>query len=169
MRQQNNGRDSLRQPLTTSGKHAVDAGQASDDHSVATDKYSHIIDLPHHVSTHRPQMTMQQRAAQFAPFAAIAGHGAAISETARFTDTKAELSDSECDTLNYRLAMLLARLPQHPEACVTHFVPDQRKAGGHYAVHQGTLRSWDDSTRTLVFDDGTRICTDDIAHISPCR
>ena len=64
------------------------------------DKYARIIDLPHHVSKVRPQMSMYQRAAQFAPFAALTGHGAAISETARLTDTQIALSESESEILN---------------------------------------------------------------------
>ena len=66
-----------------------------------TDKYAHIIDLPHHISKVRPQMTMYQRAAQFAPFAALTGHSAAISETARLTDKAMELSESECDHITF--------------------------------------------------------------------
>lgn len=46
------------------------------------DKYDDIIHLPHHVSKRHPQMSMQNRAAQFAPFAAIAGHDTAIRTTA---------------------------------------------------------------------------------------
>ena len=47
------------------------------------DNYEDIINLPHPVSKKHPQMSMMQRAAQFAPFAALTGYGAAISETAR--------------------------------------------------------------------------------------
>lgn len=46
-------------------------------------KYSDMLFLPHHVSPTRPRMSLHDRAAQFAPFAALAGHGAAIQETAR--------------------------------------------------------------------------------------
>ena len=45
--------------------------------------YDDIIDLPHHVSKDRPRMSMYQRAAQFAPFAALNGHGEAIEQTAK--------------------------------------------------------------------------------------
>ena len=45
--------------------------------------YDDIINLPHHVSKHHPQMSMHDRAAQFAPFAALTGHSDAIEETAR--------------------------------------------------------------------------------------
>lgn len=48
-----------------------------------TTEYDDIINLPHHMSSNHPRMTMEQRAAQFAPFAALTGHGAAIEETAR--------------------------------------------------------------------------------------
>ncbi len=46
-------------------------------------KYDDIIHLPHHQSKTRPQMARSDRAAQFAPFAALTGHGEAIEETAR--------------------------------------------------------------------------------------
>lgn len=45
--------------------------------------YDDIINLPHHVSTRHPQMSMYQRAAQFAPFAALTGHDKAIEQTAK--------------------------------------------------------------------------------------
>lgn len=45
--------------------------------------YDDIINLPHHVSKKHPQMSMYQRAAQFAPFAALTGHDRAIGETAK--------------------------------------------------------------------------------------
>jgi hypothetical protein len=46
-----------------------------------TNKYDDIINLPHHVSKVHPQMSMQARAAQFAPFAALTGYDDAIAET----------------------------------------------------------------------------------------
>ena len=58
-----------------------------------TDDYDDIINLPHHVSKSHPQMTMYQRAAQFAPFAALVGHDAMIAETARLTDNEVEMED----------------------------------------------------------------------------
>ncbi len=47
------------------------------------DNYEDIINLPHPTSKIHQRMTMQQRAAQFAPFAALTGHDEAIDETAR--------------------------------------------------------------------------------------
>lgn len=47
------------------------------------DNYEDIINLPHHVSKRHRQMTLAERAAQFAPFAALEGHAAAVSSTAQ--------------------------------------------------------------------------------------
>ena len=45
--------------------------------------YDDIINLPHHVSKRHPQMSMWNRAAQFAPFAALTGYDDAIKDTAQ--------------------------------------------------------------------------------------
>lgn len=126
------------------------------------DKYARIIDLPHHVSKVRPQMSMYQRAAQFAPFAALTGHGAAISETARLTDKKIALSESESEILNMKTALLVAHVHEHPDVCITYFVPDKLKEGGCYVTYSGTVKGWDEYERCIVFDDGTRILTSEI-------
>ena len=70
------------------------------------DLYDDIINLPHHVSERHPQMSMYNRAAQFAPFAALTGHGSAITEAARLTDAEQELSESEAEILDRKLARL---------------------------------------------------------------
>lgn len=51
-------------------------------------QYDDIINLPHHVSDKHPHMSMHDRAAQFAPFAALTGHSDAIDNTARINDNK---------------------------------------------------------------------------------
>ena len=45
------------------------------------DNYDDIINLPHHVSKRHPQMSMWNRAAQFAPFAALTGYEDAIQDS----------------------------------------------------------------------------------------
>ncbi len=88
-----------------------------------------ITEIPHHVSQNHPQMSMHDRAAQFAPFAALTGYEAAVGETARLTAERRELDAQEAEELNRRLAVLIARLPERPEVTVEYFVPDDRKAG----------------------------------------
>ena len=49
-------------------------------------RYEDMLELPHHISRERPQMAMEERAAQFSPFAALTGYGDAIRETGRLTE-----------------------------------------------------------------------------------
>ena len=97
----------------------------------ADQKYIDIIDLPHKDPTARhPRMTMLNRAAQFAPFAALKGYEEAIGETARFTDERPELSDDAKELLDRRLAVLSAKTDEKPVISATYFRPDERKKGG---------------------------------------
>lgn len=102
-------------------------------------------------------MTIYQRAAQFAPFAALTGHSAAICEAARLTDKKKELSENECETLNQRIMLLLAHFNEHPYVSITYFIPGTHKEVGQYATHTGTIRSWDEHEQRPTFDDGAQI------------
>ena len=128
--------------------------------------YDDIIHLPHHVSQNHPQMPMLDRAAQFAPFAALTGYEAAVEETARLTSERRELSSQETEELNRRLAALIVHLPDRPEATVEYFVPDDRKAGGAYVTVTGRVRHISVPERTLVMEDGTVIPIDDVVLLS---
>ena len=55
--------------------------------------YEDIINLPHHVSTHYPRLSMEGRASQFAPFAALTGLGAAIRRAAEHPDEQIYFDD----------------------------------------------------------------------------
>lgn len=120
--------------------------------------YSDIIDLPHHVSSTRPHMSRLNRAAQFAPFAALTGYGEAIEEAARLTDRRIELGEEEQDELNRKLARLARRLPT--EAELTWFVPDAKKDGGRYVTQCVAVRQILPETAQLVLADGRRIDLD---------
>ena len=95
-------------------------------------KYDSIINLPHHVSKTRPQMPMSDRAAQFAPFAALTGYDSAIKETGRLTDEKIEMDEEALNILNMKFQILVDSLDDEPEVTFTYFKPDERKAGGAY-------------------------------------
>ena len=94
--------------------------------------YEDIINLPHHVSAVHPPMPLSDRAAQFAPFAALTGYGEVIKETARQTDRKPELTEDEKQALDYKLQMAVSLPGEKPMVTVTYFVPDRKKAGGSY-------------------------------------
>lgn len=125
--------------------------------------YDDFLNLPHHVSADLPHMSMQNRAAQFAPFAALVGYDALIQETTRLTDQKAELDESVKAELNEKLRLLLELMPQQPEVTITYFLPDNRKAGGAYRTTSGIVRKYLRSENLLVMIDGSQIPVDAIA------
>lgn len=127
--------------------------------------YEDIINLPHHVSKSRPQMSMLDRAAQFSPFAALTGYDAAIKETGRLTDEKQELDDDTKAALNMKQAYLMEMIDEQPEISVTYFLPDTKKAGGAYTTVTGKLKRFDEYERLLILTDGKKIPMDDIADI----
>ena len=118
--------------------------------------YDDIFDLPHHVSERHPQMSMYNRAAQFAPFAALTGHDSAITEAARLTEAEEELSESDAEVLNRKLAYLQS-LDEKPTISVTYFVPDDKKEGGSYHTATGIVKSVEPDKGVLQFEDGTGI------------
>lgn len=130
-----------------------------------TDNYDDIINLPHHVSTWHPQMSMMNRAAQFAPFAALTGHSAAIEETARLTDSQQELADEDSEILNQKMAYLRETINEHPTISITYFEPDKKKAGGAYKSTEGQLQNIDDYNQTIVLKNGEAIPLNSILDI----
>lgn len=128
-------------------------------------QYEDIINLPHHVSPTRPQMPMSDRAAQFAPFAALTGYDAAIKETGRLTDERIELDVEALSALDMKYQLLMEALDEAPEVTITYFQPDERKAGGKYVSAVGVVRKVDDFERRITMRDGTRIPIDDVLSI----
>ena len=128
-------------------------------------KYNEIMGLPHHVSKTRPQMPMSDRAAQFAPFAALTGYDAAIEETGRLTDERIELDVEALSALDMKYQLLMEALDEAPEVTITYFQPDERKAGGKYVSAVGTVKKIDDFERRITMRDGTRIPMDDVLSI----
>ena len=120
----------------------------------AINKYADIIALPHRQSATRKHMSLYDRAAQFAPFAALSGYDDMVVEEARLTDTEIELSDFEIDELNRKITLLEEELTQgdHPKISVTFFKPDSHKAGGKYETISGFLKKIDlTESRILLF------------------
>ena len=128
-------------------------------------KYNEIMGLPHHVSKTRPQMPMSDRAAQFAPFAALTGYDSAIKETGRLTDERIELDEEALTALDRKYQLLMDTLDDAPEVTITYFQPDERKAGGKYVSATGAVKKVDDFERRITMRDGTRVPMDDVLSI----
>lgn len=127
--------------------------------------YDDIINLPHHVSKKRPRMPRADRAAQFAPFSALAGYGAALVETARLTDRRIELEEDDRTALDRKQQKLMDRIGEKPKIAVTWFMPDARKEGGQYITTVGRLKRIDEARRVMVLVDRTEIPLDDVFNI----
>ena len=125
-------------------------------------RYNEIINLPHHVSTTRPQMPLSDRAAQFAPFAALTGYDSAIKETGRLTDERIELDEEALTALDRKYQLLMDTLDDALEVTIIYFQPDERKAGGQYVSATGTVKKVDTFGRRILLQDGTRIPLDSI-------
>lgn len=120
-------------------------------------EYDDIINLPHPVSKNHPRMSMWNRAAQFAPFAALTGYDAAIDETARQTDVQKDLGEYELDELNRKMALLLEEITDNPAVTIVYFEPDRRKSGGAYRTLTCQLKSLNEAEHVLVTTDGQKI------------
>ena len=131
-----------------------------------TGPYDDIIDLPRPVSRKHPPMPMMKRAAQFLPFAALTGFEGEIAEAARLTETAPELSEDALAALDEQLSLLRQLLPDQPRVTVTRFLPDERKAGGHFETLTGRGRRLDEAGRTLRFTDGTTIDLDTVVELT---
>jgi len=127
--------------------------------------YDDIINLPHHVSSTRPQMSMIDRAAQFSPFAALTGYDAAIKETGRLTDEKIELDEEALSNLNMKFQILFERLDEQPDIAITYFKPDETKSGGAYLTTTDKIKKVDEYERMITTTNGTKIPMDDVINL----
>ena len=130
-----------------------------------TGDYDDIINLPHHVSSTRPQMSMIDRAAQFSPFAALTGYDAAIKETGRLTDEKIELDEEALSNLNMKFQILFEKLDEQPDIAITYFKPDETKSGGAYLTTTDKIKKVDEYERIITTAKGTKIPMDDVINL----
>ncbi|MBQ6450607.1 MAG: hypothetical protein IJJ29_01640 [Solobacterium sp.] len=128
-------------------------------------KYDDILYLPHHQSKVHPHMPREDRAAQFAPFAALTGYDDQIRETARLTDSRIELEENSKERLNDIMQYIQRHLEDQPQAVITYFVEDERKEGGRYITEHVQIRKIDLLQRRIITADKETIPMDDILDI----
>ena len=128
-------------------------------------RYDDIINLPHHVSPTRQRMSMHDRAAQFAPFAALVGYDEAVAETARLTESRPELDEQEQQAINERLAYIVNHIHEQPNVHIKYFVPDEHKSGGAIVGISGKVEKISATDGTIVMTDGCIITIADVMDI----
>ncbi len=133
------------------------------------DKYEHryddIITMPRHISKTHPQMPLADRAAQFASFAALTGYGDEVKETARLTDTQADLDEEIKAELNRKLLILSEHSADRPSVTITYFAPDAKKSGGEYVTVTGSVKRLDKYEHSIIMANKTVIPIDRITDI----
>lgn len=119
--------------------------------------YDDIINMPRHISSKHPQMKIIDRAAQFAPFAALTGHKESINEASRITDSKKELDENQKEILNNKLNYILLNLDKLLEIKITYFQADLKKSGGKYVTVLASIKKIDEYNKVLVLNNGKKI------------
>ncbi len=134
---------------------------------MSIDKYKDMIYMDRPISKKHTPMPLENRAAQFAPFAALTGYDDAVNETSRLTVNKIELSEEKKAELDLTLSNLNSVITTNPKASITYFVPDSLKAGGDYVTVNASIRKIDSVSRTIILMDRSVIAIDDIISIEP--
>ncbi len=127
--------------------------------------YMDILHLPHPVSDKHPRMSLYDRSAQFAPFAALTGHEEAIEETARLTEEKPELDEAQKERMDGLLQMIKENLAERPMVTLTYFIKDEKKSGGAYRTKTGRVEKMDDNSHVIIMEDGTKIEIEDLYEV----
>lgn len=129
-------------------------------------RYDDVIYRQHPTSKKHPRMSNMNRAAQFAPFAALTGYEESIAETARLTDSRIELSEYEIEELNAKLNFIQEHIKERPEVTITYFQPDGRKDGGAFISVTGKVRWIDEVNGVMVFKDESVVGIDAIINLN---
>lgn len=127
--------------------------------------YDDIINLNRPISKHK-HMIIEERSAQFAPFAALVGYDNAVKETARLTENKIELNDEQQDMLNFKLRYLYDNINNKNEVTITHFVKDNKKVGGKYITTTGIIKQIDPVQENIKLNNNVIIYMNDIINIT---
>lgn len=125
-------------------------------------RYDDMLDMPHHVSMNHHPMPVQERAAQFSPFSALAGYEEMIEEASRQTDQRICLSEEQLEELDEKMEILKDKVADHPEVQFTLFHEDERKEGGEKIILKGKVQKTDECRQIVLLCDHTRIPMDEI-------
>ncbi len=128
-------------------------------------KYDNIINLPHHVSKYRTNLSSSQRASQFAPFSALTGYGDAIKEKEKILVDKIILEDDEKELINECLQKLSNDIKNNPYVTVTYFVKDKLTDKGNYLTISGNLKKIDIINKWIILTSNIKIKLDNIIKI----
>ena len=126
--------------------------------------YDDIINLKRPISKKHKPMSLYNRAAQFAPFAALTGYDNVIDETGRLTDEMLLLDEYQKSDINNQLLYLIEN--KDVVASYTYFIKDKYKKGGSYITVVGNIKKVDLDNHKIVLEDKTVVNIEDIVAIN---
>ena len=129
------------------------------------ENYDDIINLKRPISKH-PKMSLYQRSAQFAPFAALTGYEGQVKETARLTDRRIELDEEMKLILDLKIQVIKEMLSDNPEVEITYFIPDTRKDGGKYVTIINNVKKIDSYNEHIIMQNNLKIEIKEIININ---
>ena len=129
------------------------------------EKYQGIIGLPYNKSTKRRNMSLNDRAAQFAPFSALNGYEESLKEVSRITIEKKELTQDDKDIISAKLNFITVN-KLIEEIIITYFIPDNKKTGGKYQTISKQVKRIDEVNKIIYFFDNTSIKIEDVIDIN---
>ena len=132
---------------------------------ISKSKYDDIINMSHHISKKHPRMSLENRSAQFAPFAALTGYEDEVEETARITDKRIEITDEIKSKINMKLQIIQEKIKTNPKVTITYFISDNKKEGGSYKTVTSNVLKIDQYKKLVVLKDNTKIFISDIINI----
>lgn len=132
-------------------------------------KYDDIINLPHYELKYHTRMSIDKRAGQFSPFAALTGYDDEIKETARLTSNKINIDDDSINKINEELNIINLNIKDRPMVKVCYFVKDSKKDGGKYQEDIIIIKSIDFVYKYIKTIDNIKINLDDIIDIEIIR
>ena len=127
--------------------------------------YDDIINLKRPISKH-PKMSLYQRSAQFAPFAALTGYEGQVKETARLTDRRIELDEEMKLILDLKIQVIKEMLSDNPKVEITYFIPDTRKDGGKYETIINNVKKIDSYNEHIIMQNNLKIEIKEIININ---
>lgn len=132
---------------------------------MASHRYDDILHLPRPVSSRHARMSMLDRGAQFAPFAALVGYESVLQESARLTDAERFLEEDSKEQLNRRLRYIADNMDAVGEVSFLCYIPDQQKSGGSYQSFVGAVKKIDLYRRTIWLEDGREVDMDSVCAV----
>ena len=127
--------------------------------------YDDIINLKRPISNHS-HLSIESRASQFSPFAALTGYDDEVKEAARITNRKIIIDDGLKEVLNDKLNYLNDHIKEYSNVSITYFVKDNKKEGGKYLTKQGIIKRIDTVNEIIKFSDNITISMNNIINIT---